>query len=267
VSELTEEQGYFFGPEEVASADDWWTWEIDDETDDRQTYTPPLVNAYYTPTGWPTFDYPVISLPARSELALIAAGFAKLPPLGVNPNGLVTVNAAGNALSYAVGWSFDPIYGMLYNPTLSQPYGALLTTGQLTLSASVVTGYGSATLRSSVVGYLTLNAAAGTIQVNQKGRYRVNYQFTVSVGASGALGGATATVSYNVSGSEVLYGIGATWSSVEDSFIPGPFTILIGGSEDVILTAGSVVSLNLFYTGFTSGSYVVINEFSLELIE
>lgn len=57
-----------------------------------------MSNNFYNPSGYPAPNAPGASASMREELALVAAGFDKLPALTGNGNKLVSVNETGTAL-------------------------------------------------------------------------------------------------------------------------------------------------------------------------
>ena len=61
------------------------------------------MNEYYNRSGWPATGAAGQSAPARAELALVEAGFNKLPTMTGNGNKAVLINSAGNALTVSAG--------------------------------------------------------------------------------------------------------------------------------------------------------------------
>jgi len=58
-----------------------------------------MSNSYYNASGFPSTGSPATSASMRAELALVAAGFDKLPTLSGNQDKLIAVNSSGTGLT------------------------------------------------------------------------------------------------------------------------------------------------------------------------
>lgn len=88
-----------------------------------------MPNAFYNVTGTPTPRSPGSSAAMRAELALIAAGFDKLPTLSGNAGKFAKVNAAASALDVSA--------------LLSESGGAITVDGALSITGNVTLGNAS----------------------------------------------------------------------------------------------------------------------------
>ena len=127
-----------------------------------------MTNPYYNPSGTPATGSQGSSANMRSEMALVAAGFALLPTLSGNADKIIGVNSAGDALeaksitfaaafstvgNYAVTLTFTGVTGVTFptTGTLATLAGAETLTNK-TLTAPVMT---TPTLGTPASGTLT----------------------------------------------------------------------------------------------------------------
>ena len=90
-----------------------------------------MSNSFYNAGTFPATGAPATSASMRSELALIAAGFDKLPTLSGNGNKLLSINAGGTAVE-----ALTPPSGSLVGTTATQT----LTNKTLNLVSNTLTG-------------------------------------------------------------------------------------------------------------------------------
>ena len=146
-----------------------------------------MSNSYFNATGIPATDAALTSATLRSELANIAAGFDKLPPLAGNGSKAVRVNAGGTALEAADGGSASVT---TYTPATSADW-----------SGSVPTTVAGALDTLATRVRINQNAQAGnyTLILSDQGKHIYH--------DSGAGAGDTYTIPANAS---VAYTIGTT---------------------------------------------------------
>jgi len=90
-----------------------------------------MSNSFYNAGSFPATGAPATSSSMRAELALIAAGFDKLPTLSGNGNKLLSINAGGTAVDV-----LTPPAGSIVGTTATQT----LTNKTLNLSSNTLTG-------------------------------------------------------------------------------------------------------------------------------
>lgn len=138
----------------------------------------PNLGEYYTQSGWPATNAAGDSASARSELALIYAGFDKLPALAGFSLKLVRVTATANGLEAvtpatalletyadAQGWTHSKLSNMAGTNTITANATPTLTayvTDQVFVAEAAGANTGAATINVDGVGALNLVNADGT---------------------------------------------------------------------------------------------------------
>ena len=233
---------------------------------------------YYTQSGAPAQRSAGLSASIRSEFALIAAGFAKLPSLSGNANKIVVVNSGATALtvttlvlsgdltkagSHALTLTTTGVTNVTFpttgtlatlagtetftNKTLTAPVLSGSVTGTYTLAAPVLSGSvtgtytlaGTPTLSGTFVGTYTLGGTPTIAAPTVTG----TATFSGLIDASGASAGqikfpATQNASSNV--------------NTLDDYEEGTWTPSVGGTATYTLRSGRYTKIGrcVFITAF-----------------
>lgn len=127
-----------------------------------------MSNDYYTPTGIPATGQPGTSFPVRGEYGLIAAGFAKLPPLSGNSGKSVIVNPGETGLTVTIGVVGEFISSSiasgaavtLTTATTADVTSVALTAGDWDIWGNLIFLPGGSTTFTTLVGGLSNNTSA-----------------------------------------------------------------------------------------------------------
>jgi hypothetical protein len=149
-----------------------------------------MANPFYTPSGTPSYHANGTSQAVRSEFALVAAGFAKLPPtLAGNGGAFVVVNTGGTALTTLPAANLLSSPGQIGNTTPNTgKFTNLVVTTLATLPTANITTL-AVTINASIGNQLTVS---GSTRVQGFGANGVAASGKITI--SGSRGGATATV-------------------------------------------------------------------------
>ena len=143
-----------------------------------------MSNEYFTASGVPSTGAALSSSAIRAELALIVAGFDKLPTMTANGGDIVAVNAGATALE-AVTTTGTGSAVRATSPTLVTP----------TLGVATATTYNKVTITAPASGATLTIVDGKTLTASNTLTFTGTDGSTLAIGTGGTLGtGAYATI-------------------------------------------------------------------------
>lgn len=202
-----------------------------------------MPNDYYNSSGWPSTGATGTSAPARSELALVTAGFAKLPTITGNANKAVVVNAGATALTvtagtFALAGNFATTGA--FNTTVAQSASITVTLPASSTSV-LISGFGHTIAGPTAARTITLPDANGTVVTLDAAQTLTNKTLTSPALTTPTLGVASATTINKVT--ITAPATGSTLTIAEGS------TLATSGANSVTLTSTGATNVTLPTTG------------------